>query len=118
MSEQSLFGFERLEVYQVARAGLRLVIANRSRLKGLPGEIASQLERAGVSTVANIAEAYGRVTQADRQHRYAIARAEANEAGAMVELAVLFGVFSDADYAELRRSYQRVIWMLTALLRR
>ena len=117
MSTQ-LFGFERLEVYQVARAALRIVIGYRSRLKGLPGEIASQLERAGVSTVANIAEAYGRVTRADRQNRFAIARAEANEAGAMVELAVLFGVFSDADYAELRSSYQRVTWMLTALLRR
>ncbi len=117
MSEQ-LYGFERLDVYRVAREALKLVLKYRPQLRGLPGEIASQLERAGVSTVANIAEAYGRVGLADRRNRFTIARAEANEAGAMIELAVLFGVFSDADYAELRRSYQRVTWMLTVLVRR
>ena len=116
MSEQ-LYGFERMDVYRVAYRALTLVLKYRAKLKGLPGETASQLERAGVSTVANIAEAYGRLTDADRKYRFTIARAEANEAGAMVEIAVLFNTFSDADYAELRSSYQRVTWMLTALMR-
>ncbi|HZS37889.1 MAG TPA: four helix bundle protein [Polyangia bacterium] len=110
--------FERLDVYRVAREALRVVIAYRSRLKGLPGEVASQLERATVSMVANIAEATGRNSPADRRNRFAIARAEANEAGAMVEIVVLYGVFSDEDYAKLRSSFQRVTYMLTALMRR
>ena len=112
-----LYGFERLDVYQVAYRALKLVLRYRDKLKGLPGEIPSQLERAAVSTVANISEGYGRVGENDRKYRYTIARAEANEAGAMIELAVLFDVFSDADYADLRSSYQRVTWMLTALVR-
>ena len=68
--------------------------------------------------VANIAEGFGRYTGRDRQSRWAIARAEANEAGAMVEIARLYGVFTDEDYRALRQSLLRVTWMLTAMLRR
>jgi 23S rRNA-intervening sequence protein len=68
MSEQ-LYGFERLDVYQVAYRGLKIVLGHRDKLKGLPGEIASQLERAAASTVANIVEGYGRVGENDRKYR-------------------------------------------------
>jgi four helix bundle protein len=117
MSEQ-IYGFERLDVYRVAYSALELVLQHRGKLKGLPGDIASQLERSAVSTVANIAEAHGRASEADRRHRFTIARGEANEAGAMVEIAALFAIFSDVDRAQLRSSYLRVTWMLTALIRR
>ena len=115
MSEQQ-FGFERLDVYQVSYRALELVLKYRSKLRGLPGEIASQLQRAAVSTVSLIGEGYGRQSPADKKHRWSIARGEANEAGAMIELVRLFDVLSDADYAELRSSYLRVTWMLTAML--
>ena len=118
MSEQPLFGFERMEVYQVARAALKIVIGYRAKLRGLPGEIASQLERAGVSTVANLAEAYGRVTPADQQHRYSIARAEARGADAMFSYwskVVTDGL--SGGFVAARVSGD-VTWMLTALLRR
>ena len=118
MANTQQYLFERLDAYRVARDALRPVIAYRARLRGLPGEGASQLERATVSTVANIAEATGRNTPADRRNRFAIARAEANEAGAMVEIVALYGVFSNEDYRTLRSSFQRVTYMLTALMRR
>jgi len=112
------FIFERLDAYRVAHEGLTIVLAHREKLRGLPGEIAGQLERAAVSTVANICEATGRSGIADRRHRYSIARGEANEAGGLVEIARLYGVFSDEAYATLRSSYLRVTYMLTALIRR
>ncbi len=79
---------------------------------------ADQLERAMVSVVCNIGEAYGRCTPADRRNRYSIARGEANEAGAMAGVAQLYRVFSDGDYATLRSNLLRTTWMLTALLRK
>src|SRR6478672_6597783 len=115
MSDQQ-FGFERLDVYRVSYEALRLVLRYRAKLRGLPGEIGPQLQRAAVSTVSLIGEGYGRQSLADKRHRWSIARGEANEAGAMVELARLFDVFSDDDYATLRQSYLRVTWMLTAML--
>ena len=113
----NFYVFEKLDVYQVAKSALVVVIRNRANLRGLPGEISSQLERAAVSTVANIAEATGRSTPADRRNRFVIARGEANEAGAMVELAALYGRFAEEDYRLLRSYYQRVTYMLTALMR-
>jgi four helix bundle protein len=112
------FAFEGLDVYQVARGALGRVIANKAALRGLPGEIASQLERAAVSVVGNICEATGRVGLADRKHRFAIARGEANEAGGHIETIQLYGRFSDEDYRFLRNSYLRVTYMLTALIKR
>jgi four helix bundle protein len=110
------YAFERFDVYRVAYDGLRIVVKYRERMRGLPGEIAPQMQRAAVSTVANITEAIGREGN-DRKHRLSIARGEANETGAMIEIATLFRVFSESDYQTLRTSYLRVTYMLTALMR-
>jgi four helix bundle protein len=111
------FIFEGLDAYRVAMGALEIVLAHKAKLKGLPGEIASQLERAAVATVANICEATGRAGTSDRKNRYAIARGEANEAGGMVEIAWLYRVFSDEDYRKLRSNLLRVTQMLTVLIR-
>ena len=108
----------RRRVPTLPHEALEIVVKHREAMRGLPGEVASQLQRASVSVVANIAEGFGRYTGRDRQNRWAIARAEANEAGAMVEIARLYGVFADADYRALRQRLLRVTWMLTAMLRR
>ena len=84
-SQLDAFSFEGLDVYRVAYGALKIVLGHRSRLRGLPGEIASQMERAAVSTVSNLCEATGRAGKADRRQRFAIARGEANEVGSMME---------------------------------
>jgi len=117
-NSQDLYIFERLDVWRVAQGALVLVLRHKAKLRGLPGEIASQLERAAVATVSNICEATGRNGAADRRYRYAIARGEANETGGMIEIAKLYEVFSPEDYRFLRSSYLRVTHMLTALMRR
>ena len=68
-------------------------------LRGLPGELASQLERSAVSVVANICEGTGRVGMADRRQRFAIARGEANEAAGLVEIVRMHELFSNEDYS-------------------
>jgi len=111
------FVFEGLDVYRAAHLALAKVLAHKGALRGLPGELASQLERAAVSVVANICEATGRVGAADRRQRFAIARGEANEAGGLIEIIRLYRLFSDEDYRFLRSSYLRVTYMLTAMVR-
>ena len=51
MSDQQ-YGFERLDVYRVSYEALKLILKYRAKLRGLPGEISSQLQRAAVSTVS------------------------------------------------------------------
>ena len=111
------FWFEGLEAYRVAREALALVVPLRGRLRGLPGEVGSQLERALVSMVANVAEGAGRSTKVDRARCYAIARGSANEAGALVEIAVLYGAFDAAQHAAVRSLLLRTAAMLSGLIR-
>src|SRR4051812_6550293 len=106
--EHGHFTHEKLQVFQVAREVLALEIAERSKLRGLPGDTASQLERALVSVVANTAEGAGRQSPPDRRRHYAIARGSANEAGAMLDIATLFGAFSEATSTAIRSRLIRV----------
>jgi four helix bundle protein len=117
MTHTLQFWFEGLEVYHLARAALAAAIPVRSKLRGLPGELASQLERALLSVVANIAEGAGRASKADRARHYAIARGSANEAGAVVEIAALYGVLDEREHAALRGPLVRTAHMLSALMR-
>ena len=118
MADTEQFNFEKLEAYQVAKVALVRVLAQRDALRGLPGEIRMQLERAAVSAVANTAEGAGRQSRADQRGRYAIARAEANEAAAMIELAAIHGALDETEHQALRSSYLRLTRMLTGLIRR
>jgi len=114
MREQKRFSFERLEVYQVARQVLASVLRDRARFRGMPGELAPQLERALVSVVLNIAEGAGRFTHADQRRHYQIACGSATEAAACLDIAGLHG----RSVEPLRADLQRVVAMLLALVRR
>ena len=109
------FGFERLQVYRVAREALAVAMANRESMAGMPGELRSQLERALLSTVANIAEGAGRATRVDRKRHYAIARGSANEAGAVLAIAELYA--PAPHHAEMRELLVRVVQMLNVMVR-
>src|SRR5258706_8484469 len=89
--EHGRFSFEGLDAYRVAAEALRLAIGKREVLRGMPGELRNQLERALVSVVANIAESSGRDGVGGRRRHLAIARGSSNEAGSLVEIAHMIG---------------------------
>jgi hypothetical protein len=95
---------------------LERVVAVRDGLKGPPGEMRSQLERAAASVVANIAEAAGvgdgsEAALGDR-------RGERHRGGGRVEVAWRLKALSDGDRAKTRSLLLRTTWMLTAMIRR
>jgi four helix bundle protein len=77
-----------------------------------------QALRAAKSACLNAAEGAGRVSKADKARVFAIARAEAGEAAAAVEIAVLSGDADEADLTRVVSIANRVIAMLTGLIRR
>ena len=111
------FPHERLDAYVVARELCGLIAEHRSRLRGLPGEAGPQLERSVVSTLLNIAEAAGRQGVRDRARVFALARGEACEAAAALEIAVLYGALPASVAASARALLVRVGQMLTRLAR-
>ncbi|MSP63275.1 MAG: four helix bundle protein [Myxococcales bacterium] len=84
----------------------------------MPGEIASQAERALASVVANIAEGAGRESKAGQRRHYIIARGSAEEAGAMIRIAWRYGNLTDENHSAMRSRLIRVVQMLTTMIRR
>jgi four helix bundle protein len=66
----------------------------------------------------NVAEAAGRQGARDRARVFAIARGEACEAVAALEVAVMFGALTAADVAPARALLDRLTRMLSRLARR
>ncbi len=103
----------RLLAYSVAIELLRAVRACKIR----DAHLRDQALRAAKSACLNAAEGAARVSRADKARVFGIARAEAGEAAAAVEIAVEAG---DADARALEAvlvSADRFIAMMTGLIR-
>ena len=74
--------------------------------------------RAIKGVTCNIAEGAGRVTRADKARAFTVARGECGEAAAAVEVASLLGAVSKDDARRVVLLADRVIAMLTGLIRR
>lgn len=106
---------ESLHAWQVARELVAFVAERRSRLRGLPGELAGHIDRSAVSAAMNIAEAAGRISPKDRKSRFAIARGEASELAAAFDLAALLGAIEAGELERVRGLALRLTQMLSRL---
>ena len=73
--------------------------------------------RSAKSACLSCAEGAGRVTRGDKARAFAVARAEATEAAAAIEIATLCGEASAGSAAEVARLAGRLVAMLTPLVR-
>jgi four helix bundle protein len=73
--------------------------------------------RASVGAALNTAEGAGRVSRADKARVFGIARAEAVEAAAAVEIALLCGDCAEGPAVEVARVANRLVALLTGLCR-
>ncbi len=101
-----------LEVFHVARELLIRVRDAHIR----DAKLRDEATRAAKGACLNIAEGAARVTRADKARAYAIARGEASEVGAAIEIAALLGVASSDDEAQIVALASRVVAMLTRLI--
>ena len=103
----------RLLAYGVA---VELLLAVR-RASLRDAKLRDEALRSAKSACLNCAEGAGRVTRGDKARAFAVARAEATEAAAAVEIAALCGEASAASAAEVARLASRLVAMLTPLVR-
>jgi four helix bundle protein len=73
--------------------------------------------RSAKSACLNTAEGAGRVSRPDKARSFAIARAEAGEAAAAVEIAASCADATLASSAEVNRVADRLVALLTGLIR-
>jgi four helix bundle protein len=103
----------KLYAFAVARDLLLAVLRSPIR----DAKLRDEAIRSAKSACLNTAEGAGRVTRADKARAFAIARAETVEAAAAVEIAALCGDTSAAHAEEVARIADRLVAMLTGLVR-
>ncbi len=111
-------GLSRPPSSQVARLRRRGgALARRAPRLVRDAKLRDEALRSAKSACLNCAEGAGRVTRGDKARAFAVARAEATEAAAAVEIAALCGEASAESTAEVARLASRVVAMLTPLVR-
>jgi four helix bundle protein len=103
----------KLHAYQVAVELLQAV--KNARIRDC--HLRDQAMRAAKSACLNAAEGAGRVTRADKARAFAIARAEAGEAAAAVEIAIAAGDAEASALDAVLVHADRFIAMMTRLIR-
>jgi len=114
---QGMLDYEKLDVYQRAIEHLAFVFRSIPSLPRGYSALVDQWRRAAMSVPLNIAEAVGKPSEADRAHRYAIARGEAMECGAIIDVIRLIGAVPESDLAAAKQLLVRVVGMLSKLCR-
>ena len=112
------FPHHKLDAYSVSLEALVLARNLAERIPRGYGKVADQLKRAALGTVLGIAEGANRRTNADKRHRFEIARGECGESAAVAEAAAVLGLVPHADAHELLVLFGRVGAMLTRLIGR
>ena len=110
---RSLLPHHKLIAYQVAVELLLAVKAANIR----DPKLLDQATRAAKSACLNCAEGAGRVTRADKARVFAIARGEAVEAVAAVEIAALCGEADAGAAARCLPIADRLVALLTGFIR-
>ena len=103
----------KLLAYQVAVELLLAVKAANVR----DAKLRDEATRAAKSACLNAAEGAGRVTRADKARAFAVARAEACEAAAAVEIAIAAGDADAAALGPVLRHADAFVAMMTRLIR-
>lgn len=111
-----MLSFQRLDVYQRAIEFLALVYDIVDDLPKGHAERADQLTRAAESVVRNIAEGAGRWSEADTSKHYKIARGEAMECAASLDVMKLRKLVAAPRYERGIVLLHAVVAMLTKLL--
>ena len=113
MLERPLLPHHKLLAFGVAKE--MLVAVRDSGIRDT--HLRDQALRAAQSACLNCAEGAARVTRADKARAFTIARGEAVEAAAALEIAVVCGTAKQADADRVALLADRLVAMLTRLIR-
>src|SRR3981081_4542426 len=114
MTNGTAMPYERLLAFQAAKELLRIV----REAKIADAHLRDQGLRAAKSACLNIAEATGRRSPADQKPGFGLARGEAMEAAASVEIAAAAGDCSLAAAQAAAEAGRKTNALLTGLIRR
>lgn len=112
-----MFDFEKLEVYQIAKAlvidTLKLIYSNNS----LDPYIKEQWKKASMDILLNLSEGTGRMVTGEKKHFITIARSAVFECVAIMEVVSQLNQISLTEAHGLYERYEKVSKMLLGMFR-
>ena len=113
-----IFGHEKFGAYKysIKFTGLAAQI-----IEGLPPgytKLIDQFRRASISVSLNIAEGSGKTTETQRHNCYAIARGEAMECAAIVDILECMHMLDDSKAREAKELLENVVAILSSVCKR
>lgn len=108
-------GHERLDVYKVSIEFLAIATDILEKLPTGSTVISSQLDRASLSIILNIAEGAGKPTLADKRRFFAIAKGSAMECGAIFDALLIKRKISPEAFRQGKHLLTRIVSMLTKM---
>lgn len=112
-----MLDYEKLDVYRCAIEHLAFVFRSLPKIPRGYSALVDQWRRASLSVPLNIAEAVGKTSDADRMNRYAIARGEAMECGAIIDVVRLLETIDALELDSAKRLVVRMVEMLSRMAR-
>jgi four helix bundle protein len=112
-----MLDYEKLDVYRCAIEHLAFVFRSLPAVPRGYAALVDQWRRAAMSVPLNIAEAVGKTSEADRMNRYAIARGEAMECGAIIDVVRLLDAVAAPELDAAKRLLVRIVEMLSRMAR-
>jgi len=112
-----MFDFEKLDVYQIVKEQNIKVFTFLKSNKNLDIYFIDQWKRSSMSSLLNLAEGTGRMTDSDKRHYLTIARGSVFEAVALLDLLKGMGEIPESTYKEFYDSYEQISKMLLGMYR-
>lgn len=111
-----MFDFEKLIVYQKAKAARKATFGLLARKNKLDRIISDQLNRAIMAIILNIAEGTGKSSKADKRNFFTIARGSVYEVVAIIDILSDDGILNKEDHEKLYSIYEEISKMLLGLI--
>ena len=112
-----MFDFEKLDVYQKAKAFNKSVYHFLLKSK-LENPYKDQLKRASFSIMLNIAEGTSRFSQKDKRHFYVISRGSAFECLTIFDFLVDENLLNNEQYNQFYKQAEELSKILFALIKK
>jgi four helix bundle protein len=113
----TMFDFEKLDVYQLTKDQNVKVLSFLKKLKDADPYIIDQWKRASLSSLLNLAEGTGRMTDSDKRHFLTIARGSIFESVAILDLLQSQNIVPENVYKEFYSAYEQISKMLLGMYR-
>ena len=118
MAVRQMFGHEKFGAYQYSIEFAALAAQIIEKLPEGHAKLIDQLRRATISISLNIAEGSGKNTESQKCHCYAIARGEAMECAAIMDILECMRMLDSRGAKKAKELLERVVSILSSVCKR